>query len=56
MLSEDVHAQVQALAECHQVSSAWVIRTAVQYFLNEYRGQRALPLMLPQGRESSYEQ
>jgi hypothetical protein len=46
MLPEDVHLQVQALADSNHVSSAWVIRMAVQRFLDEYQGQLELPLRL----------
>lgn len=46
MLPEDVHFQVQALADSNHVSSAWVIRMAVQRFLEEYQGQLELPLRL----------
>jgi predicted transcriptional regulator len=46
MLPEDVHLQIQALADNNQVSSAWVIRMAVQRFLDESRGQLELPLRM----------
>lgn len=46
MLAEEVHLQVQALADSNDVSSAWVIRMAVQRFLDEYQGQLELPLRL----------
>lgn len=46
MLPEDVHSQVQVLADSNHVSSAWVIRMAVQRFLDEYQGQLELPLRL----------
>ena len=46
MLPEDAHLQVQALADANHVSTAWVIRTAVQRFLDEYQGQLELPLRL----------
>lgn len=46
MLPEEVHLQVQALADSNDVSSAWVIRMAVQRFLDEYHGQLELPLRL----------
>lgn len=52
MLPEDVHLQVQALAEANHVSSAWVIRMAVQRFLDEYQGQLELPLRLTSRQES----
>jgi hypothetical protein len=44
MLPEDAHLQVQALADANQVSTAWVIRAAVQRFLDEHQGQLELPL------------
>jgi predicted transcriptional regulator len=44
MLPEDAHLQIQALADANNVSSAWVIRMAIQRFLNEYQGQLELPL------------
>lgn len=46
LLPEDTHLQIQALADANHVSSAWVIRTAVQRFLDEYQGQLELPLRL----------
>jgi predicted transcriptional regulator len=46
MLPEDAHLQVQALADANHVSSAWVIRMAVQRFLDEQQGQLQLPLRL----------
>lgn len=46
MLPEDAHLQVQALADANHVSAAWVIRAAVQRFLDEYQGQLELPLRL----------
>lgn len=46
MLPEDLHSQVQVLADSNQVSSAWVIRIAVKRFLDEYQGQLELPLRL----------
>lgn len=54
MLSEDTHLQIQALADANHVSSAWVIRMAVQRFLNEHQGQLELPLHIParQGSDS----
>lgn len=54
MLPEDVHFQVQALADANQVSSAWVIRMAVQRFLDEHQGQLELPLRMSarQGSDS----
>lgn len=53
ILSEDAHAQVQALADANNVSAAWVIRAAVLRFLDEYSGQTELPLRLPKGRKGT---
>ncbi|RXK68824.1 CopG family transcriptional regulator [Stenotrophomonas sp. MA5] len=50
MLPEDVHTQVQALADSHHVSSAWVIRMAVQRFLDDCNNQSESPLRLPNGQ------
>jgi len=47
MLPEGIHLQVQAMADANHVSSAWIIRMAVQRFLEENQGQMALPLRLP---------
>jgi predicted DNA-binding protein len=47
MLPEDTHLQVQALADANHVSSAWIVRVAIQRFLDEYQGQLELPLRLP---------
>lgn len=44
MLTEDAHLQVQAMADANHVSAAWVIRMAVQRFLDECQGQLELPL------------
>ncbi len=53
MLPEEVHLQIQALADTNQVSSAWVIRMAVQRFLDEFQGQLELPLIRPGFRRHS---
>jgi len=50
MLPENVHTQVQALADSHHVSSAWVIRMAVQRFLDDCNNQTESPLRLPIGQ------
>lgn len=52
MLPEDAHLQVQALADANNVSSAWVIRMAIQRFLDEHQGQLELPLRLSARRGS----
>ncbi len=44
MLAEGAHLRVQALADANHVSAAWVIRMAVQRFLDEHQGQLELPL------------
>ena len=51
MLPEWAHVRVQALAEANQVSTAWIIRMAVQGFLDKQNGQLELPLprFNPQG-------
>ena len=38
MLPEDTHLQVQALADANHVSSAWIVRMAIQRFLEEHQG------------------
>ena len=47
VLPEEAHLQVQALADANHVSSAWIIRMAIQRFLEENQGQMILPLRLP---------
>src|SRR5687768_3606213 len=44
MLPESAIERVQALADANNVSSAWVIRLAVERFLESQQGQRELPL------------
>lgn len=44
LLSETAHLQVQALAEANHVSTAWIIRMAVQRFLDRQQDQLDLPL------------
>lgn len=46
LLPETIHTQIQSMADANQVSSAWIIRVAVQRFLDEYQGQLELPLRL----------
>jgi len=50
MLTENVHMQVQALADTHNVSSAWVIRMAIQRFLDDCQVEPESPLRLPTGQ------
>ena len=45
MVPEECYAQIQALADANQVSSAWVIRHALIRFLDEQTGQLRLPLL-----------
>lgn len=44
LLPESAHLRLLALAEANDVSAAWVIRLAVQRFLDEHQGQQELPL------------
>lgn len=48
-LPEDVLMQVQKLAEANNVSTAWVIRMAVQRLLDERRGQMTPLPIVPAG-------
>jgi predicted transcriptional regulator len=45
IVPEDCYARIQALADANHVSSAWVIRHALDKFLNEQTGQLRLPLL-----------
>jgi len=47
VLPEDTHLQIQAMADANCVSSAWIIRMALQRFLEENQGQLTLPLRPP---------
>lgn len=48
LLPEEAHARIQALADASNVSTAWVIRAAVDRFLGEHSpDQSDLPLRLP---------
>jgi hypothetical protein len=47
VLPENTHLQIQAMAGANCVSSAWIIRLAVQRFLEENQGQLTLPLRPP---------
>lgn len=51
ILPEDTHLQIQAMADANQVSAAWIIRLAVQRFLEENQGQMTLPLRPPSGKD-----
>ena len=45
LLPEESYASVQALAEAHDVSAAWVIRHALLKFLSEQQDDPQLPLL-----------
>jgi predicted transcriptional regulator len=47
MLAEDDYAGLQTLAATSDVSVAWVIRHAIQRFLDQHSGQTDLPLRIP---------
>ena len=53
LLPEDVHVRLQALAEANDVSAAWVVRLAVQRFLDEHQGQQELPLRAARYRQDT---
>jgi hypothetical protein len=55
ILPEATHMQLQALAEANQVSAAWVIRMAVQRFLEKQQEQMDLPLKFSDKQGSSNE-
>lgn len=55
MLPEEVHHQIQALADANRVSTAWIVRAAVLRFLEEYSGQLELPLRLPKRQSTEKE-
>jgi predicted transcriptional regulator len=46
LLPEDAYARIQALADANDVSAAWVIRAAVEKFLEEHGRETQLPLRL----------
>jgi len=46
LLPEETAARLRALADASGVSTAWVVRQAVQKFLDEHEGQTELPLRL----------
>ncbi len=50
LLPEGTYGRVQALAETNDVSTAWVIRHAIQKFLDNHADQTELPLCLPKAR------
>ena len=52
ILPEEVYARVQALAETNDVSTAWMIRHAIQKFLEGHGDQTELPLQLPKMKET----
>jgi len=47
MLAEDDYARLQTLAATSHVSVAWIVRHAIQKFLNQHSGQTDLPLRIP---------
>lgn len=53
LLPTDVHARLSALAEANDVSAAWIVRLAIQRFLEEHRGQQELPLRATGYRQDS---
>jgi len=55
MLPEDVHSQIQALADSNDVSTAWVIRMALQRFLDDCQGQLELPLRLSRDKDQFHD-
>jgi predicted transcriptional regulator len=56
LLSPDAYQQVQELAGRNDVSSAWVIRQAVQRFLESYGSQASLPLEMAGAEETQEKQ
>lgn len=56
ILPEGIYARVQALAETNDVSTAWVIRHAIQKFLESHEDQIELPLQLPKLKDAESEQ
>lgn len=46
LLPENTATRLRALADASGVSTAWVVRQAVQKFLDEHEGQTELPLRL----------
>lgn len=50
LLPEGAYLRVQALAATNDVSTAWVIRHAIQIFLDTHEGQTELPLRLPRAK------
>ena len=50
LLPEGAYARVQALAETNDVSTARVIRHAIQKFLDNHEDKTKLPLRLPKAR------
>ena len=52
ILPAETYAQVQRLAAANDLSVAWVIRHAVQKFLDSQEYQTELPLELPRTRKA----
>ena len=51
VLPEDAYARVRRMAAANDVSIAWVIRQAVQRFLDTHEYQRELPFEVPGERQ-----
>ena len=51
ILSDDAYARVQRMAAANDVSIAWVIRQAVQRFLDSHEYQTELPFEVPGERQ-----
>lgn len=53
ILQKEAHVRVQALADASNVSAAWVIRAAVDRFLEKHGpDQNELPLRLPRAQKA----
>ena len=51
VLPEEAYARVQRMAAANDVSIAWVIRQAVQRFLDSHEYQRELPFEISDERQ-----
>ena len=51
VLPEDAYARVQRMAAANDVSIAWVIRQAVQRFLDTHEHQSEFPFEVPGDRQ-----
>ena len=52
ILPEASYLRIQRLAEINDVSTAWVIRHAIQKFLDSHEHQTELPLRLPKDQSA----